>query len=101
MLTLQHIAQLQESEQGVISVNYSWKSLSNIPVAKLQRVWIAFLKPHPLLWKYIMTQTTDDFEIRVTGTRNKPHDGLDDQYVKFLEEVNAERAKIGLSEIYK
>ena len=48
-----------------------------------------------------MTQTTDDFEICVTGTRNKPYDGLDDQYVKFLDEVNAERAKIGLSEIYK
>ncbi len=99
MLTLQHIAQMQQQHKGEIAINYLWEPTSNVPVATIRRVWITFLKPNVNMWKWIMTQTTDGFEIRVSGTRNKDHDGLDDCYAAVLEEVNKERARIGLDTV--
>lgn len=96
MLTLQSITTMQELHKGEISVNYLWEPSSNVPVAKIALVWITFLKPNADMWKYLMTQTTDNFELRVSGTRNTTHEYLEDCYAGVLDEVNTERAKIGL-----
>ena len=101
MLTLQHIAQMQQQHKGEISVNYMWEPTSNVPVATIRRVWITFLKPNVSMWKWIMTQPVDGFELRVSGTRHQPHDGLDPEYLAVLDEVNKERAKIGLDMVHK
>ena len=99
MLTLQSIATMQQLHKGEISVNYLWEPSSNVPVATIRRVWITFLKPNAPMWKYIMTEPTDGFELRVSGTRHQIHDGLDECYAAVLYEVNTERAKIGLDRV--
>lgn len=101
MLTLQNIKIIQESEGAHVSVDYFWEDHTKKPEGELRKVWITFQKPHPLLWKYLMTETTNGFEIAIRGTRNKIHDGLDLCYAQHLEEVNRIRSTLKLSPIHK
>lgn len=98
-LTLNHIATIQYMEKDTLSFTYLWDSISDKPEAELKKVWINFKKPSPDLWAYLMTQEFDNFEVAITGTRNKAHDSLDDCYVEKLDKVNTERVKIGLSKV--
>ena len=99
MITIETIRDMQLVGVGSLAINYGWEPTTKTDKAILSRVWITFLKPSPATWKCLMTNVTDGFEIRVIGTRNKDHDGLDDCYVAVLDEVNKERERLGLDKI--
>jgi hypothetical protein len=104
MITLEELSKIQK-EYVDVKITYFWKKIepteTMYPVVVIEKVVIWFKSPNVELWKYIMTNLSDGFEITIRGTRNRTHDYLDDCYANVLDEINSQRAVLGLATVHR